>query len=53
MKSGKKEVIFDDEELIFNCGNFLISVKCSVLISFFHFRKMHLNATYFDINKVG
>ena len=38
MKSGKKEVIFDDEELIFNCGNFLISVKCSVLISFFHFR---------------
>ena len=35
MKSGKKEVIFDDEELIFNCGNFLISVKCSVLISFF------------------
>ena len=27
MKSGKKEVIFDDEELIFNCGNFLISVK--------------------------
>ena len=35
MKSGKKEVIFDDEELIFNCGNFLISVKCSVLISSF------------------
>ena len=28
------EVIFDDKELIFNCGNFLISVKCSVLISF-------------------
>ena len=29
---------FDDEELIFNCGNCRISVKCSVLISFFHFR---------------
>ena len=34
VQSGKMEVIFDDEELIFNCGNFIISVKCSVLISF-------------------
>ena len=35
---GRWRLFFDDEELIFNCGNFIISVKCSVLISFFHFR---------------
>ena len=46
MKSGKKEVIFDDEELIFNCGNFLISVKCSVLISFFFISDLFLISNF-------
>ena len=36
---GEEGGYFDDEELIFNCGNCLISVKCSVLISFFLFQK--------------
>ena len=38
VQSGKMEVIFDDEELIFNCGNFYNQCKMFCFNFFFHFR---------------
>ena len=40
--TGKMEVIFDDEELIFNCGNFLISVKMFCFNLFFFISDLFL-----------